>query len=534
MGISAILIVMIFAGANIAYPNYIPIGSLGSGNGSGSGGANTFSDQNFTLSGNVSNLYNGLPVHGSLIISNSTMSRELNYSQNGTFKVTLPGGGYSLSYSSPGFNTKSSSIFLDKNKTVNQNIIPSQSIGNAISTLGNDTSVTGNTLNISQSVPYLSDKNINYGLDRNNITGYKNNIITLDFGETLSSTDFIVLITQDGTVYEYNGTTNSTGNATMSLSYSGNYTMSAYTLYYNSSIIKYNTANGGGIVKFQMEKRQTYNETVKLSSNYNLNGNKSVNESTLTGHGGIFPLQTTDITINSTGTYYHYSVPAGTYGFSYKNQSFVGKSFSVNVIGNQTSSENVSAYIIAVNITDNTGSGYSYNISGIAVNNRENYTYRATAGNHTLNVSISGKVIYTYNISLKSSDPYYWANITLTNDNFTVTGILTSYPDKDLNLNYTGTISSNVTITGMQVKNVTFQSNTNSTEVTIINNKISYSINGTISNYIFNLTSPLAISSGNLAIGIAISNTTSESENTPVQVYVHAYNITESGIYKDL
>ena len=536
MGISAILIVTVFAGANIAYPNYIPVGSLGSGsgygNGTGSGGLHTFSDKNFTLTGNVSNLYNGLPVHGSLIISNNTIRRVVDYSQNGTFKITLPGGPYSLSYSSPGFDTMNSSIFLDKNKTVNQNIIPLQSIGNRISILGTNTSIIGNTLNISQSVPYLSDKNISYGLDRNNITGQKNNIITLEFGKTLNNTAFIVLITQDGTVYEYNGTTNSTGNATMSLNYSGNYTMSAYTLYYNSTIVKYKTASGNGTIKFQMEKRQTYNETVKLSSNYNLNGNKSVNESTLTGHGGIFHLQTTDITINSTGTYYHYSVPAGTYGFSYNNQSFVGKLFSVNVIGNQTSSENVSAYVIAVNITDRTGSGYSYNISGVAVNNTVNNTYRATAGTHTLSVSISGKIIYTYNISLKSGNPYYEVTLTLNNNNFNVTGILTSYPDKDLNLNYTGTIPSNVTITGMQLKNVTFSSS--SSNVTIINNKTPYSVNGTMSNYIFNLTTPLAISSGNLAIRVVITNSTSISVSQPVYAYVHAYNITEKGIYKDL
>ena len=281
-----------------------------------------------------------------------------------------------------------------------------------------------------------------------------------------------------------------------------------------------------------MEKRQTYNETVKLSSNYNLNGNKSVNESALTGHGGIFHLQTTDITINSTGTYYHYSVPAGTYGFSYNNQSFVGKLFSVNVIGNQTSSENVSAYVIAVNITDITGSGYSYNISGVAVNNMVNNTYRATAGTHTLSVSISGKIIYTYNISLKSGNPYYEVTLTLNNNNFNVTGILTSYPDKDLNLNYTGTIPSNVTITGMQLKNVTFSSS--SSNVTIINNKTPYSVNGTMSNYIFNLTTPLAISSGNLAIRVVITNSTSISVSQPVYAYVHAYNITEKGIYKDL
>jgi hypothetical protein len=32
-----------------------------------------------------------LPVHGTILIKNSTMSTELNYSQNGTYSTTLPG-----------------------------------------------------------------------------------------------------------------------------------------------------------------------------------------------------------------------------------------------------------------------------------------------------------------------------------------------------------------------------------------------------------------------------------------------------------
>jgi hypothetical protein len=534
MGISAILIVMVFAGANIAYPNYIPVGSLGSGsgygNGTGSGGSHTFSDQNFTLTGNVSNLYNGLPVHGSLIISNSTMSKELNYSQNGTFKVTLPGGPYSLSYSSPGFSTMNTNILLTKNETVSSHIVPSPSIGSKISILGTNTSIIDNTLNISQSVPYLSDKNISYGLDRNNITGYKNKTITLEFGNNLGNKHFIVLITQDGTVYTYNNTTNSSGNATMSLNYSGNYTMAAYMLDYNSSIVKYNTANGNGTIKFYMEERSEFTETVKLSSNYDLNGNKSVNESTLTGYGGIFHLQTTGITINSTGTYYHYSVPAGIYRFSYKNQSFVGKPFSVDVLRNQTSSENVSAYVIVVNVTDKTGFAYSYNISGVGSNYNGNNTYRATAGQHTLNISISGKLVYSHVINLTSSQPYYQANLALNNGNFTLNGTET-YTNCDLALNYTGTVISNATIIGMQVKNITFSSSPSNIT---INNK-SYAVQGNVSNGSeFNLTPTLTIYSGELAVQIEKNHTSINHATGTMRVQVYAYNITEKGIYKDL
>jgi hypothetical protein len=90
MAVSAILIVMVFSGANILYPGHNPTNKLIIGGHSGSTHP-SISDQNFTLTGNISDIYNKLPVHGTILIKNSTMSTELNYSQNGTYSTTLPG-----------------------------------------------------------------------------------------------------------------------------------------------------------------------------------------------------------------------------------------------------------------------------------------------------------------------------------------------------------------------------------------------------------------------------------------------------------
>ncbi len=175
MAISAILVAIVFSGANIPYPGHNPTDRLVTGNGNGHGNSSSSGNnasiarQDFTLSGNVSNFYNKLPVNGTITISNSTMSRTLNISRNGTYSITLPRGAYSISYSSPGFDNYTTSIYLKGNTSKNISIFPASSIGSGINEFSG---------NVSSLVPYLNDSAISGGLNSNNITGILNKNIT--------------------------------------------------------------------------------------------------------------------------------------------------------------------------------------------------------------------------------------------------------------------------------------------------------------------------------------------------------------------
>lgn len=186
---------MVFAGANIPCPGYNPTDHFISGKHPISNVSAVPKD--FTISGNVSNSDNNLPLSGTIAVSNSRMSRTFNTSSNGSYSITLPEGNYNISYSSPGFNNYSSSIHLNSNKTKNISPPTVNSIGNGINELHSYT-------NVSDVVPYLNNSVMSVGMNTDNITGTIDKNITIDLGKKLNNTQFVVLMKFDGAVYSYN------------------------------------------------------------------------------------------------------------------------------------------------------------------------------------------------------------------------------------------------------------------------------------------------------------------------------------------
>ena len=481
--------------------------------------------KNFTLSGNVSNFINNNSIHGVIIIKNSTMSRELNYSQNGTYRISLPQGNYSLSFSSPAFYNETKSIDLDRNLTENASLNPESSIGNGISSLGNETSIENNDINISKTVPYLTDSSISGYMGINNITSVSNNNIYLQFGKPLANTTFVVLIKEDGELYCHHGITNRTGSADMTLYYSGDYSMNAYTLYYNSSTVIYNTANLNRTITFDMHKRETFNETIQLQSKQSFYNNASVNKSILTGQGGIFNIASLKTTCNTTGTYYNYSLPVGIYSFSYSNKNFVDKDFTLNFTGNGIHTEFIKAYLISVNITGNVNS-YNYSISNIG-NYIHSGMYRATSGKYQLMVFVNGTVIDTKNISLSSTHPLYNITVNLINHEFIMNGNESAIPN-NLYLNFTGSTNASQLIVGFQLENFTYNGTVAKLEI----NSDSYNVSEiSVINNDFNLINPILIPSGGVSLKLVFNPFSVYSGGSNIQIYVQAYSVSYIGAY---
>ena len=530
VAISAILVAIVFSGTNIPYPGHNPTDRLVTGTGNGHGHSNSSlsgnhaltTGQNFTLSGNASNFYNKLPVNGTITISNSNMSRTLNISRNGSYSITLPRGSYSISYSSPGFDNYTTSIYLKGNTSKNISILPAYSIGTGINEFSGKSAIDTNSANVSSLIPYLNDSAISGGLNSNNITGILNKNITIELGKKLNNTNFLILIKQSGAIYTYNGITNDNGNGNLSLKYSGNYTMAAYTLYYNSSFVKYSTANGIHPIKFNMTERMILNSTIMLKSSVPLNGNASVGESYLSGYGGIFSISPAFIRSNSTGTYYGYSTPSGIYRFSYSNSNYAPNNFNLNIVENSTYKETVNPYLISVNITDNTGKLYNYSLDGAAYT--LNGTYRATSGINELSLDVGGKNIYSKSIMIGPADPYYKLNMTIQYNNVTING--TETDSSNLILTYSGHITSNTTITALDFKNFT-TSNTSGT-ITILGNYTGILAGNT---YEYNLTTPINVSPGDIAVKLVYFNDSTVDKIGPISVEIYGYNVSASGNY---
>ena len=514
VAVSAILIAMVFAGANIPYPGYNPTDHLISGKHPISNVSEV--PKNFTLSGNVSNSNNNLPLSGTITVSNSTMSRTFNTSSNGSYNITLPQGNYSISSSIPGFQNYSSTINLDSNKTQNISTPPATTIGNGIN------QVPGST-NVSTLVPYLNNSIMSGGLNTDNITGTFDKNITIDLGKKLNNTQFVVLMKLDGAVYSYNWVTNGSGMAKLFLKYSGNYTMSAYTLYYNSSVIHYNTANND-TARFNMTERITFISSVILQSAVPLHDNSSVANSTLTVKGGVFSVPSLSVNGNLTGTYYKYEVPAGFYNFAYSNAHYVSKNFGVDVTGNSTVNKTIDPYLISINIRNNTGNTFNYTLGSTFYSG--NGIHMATSGITTLLVFHDGKIVYDNTILLTSANPYYQLNLTISNKNLTFNGIETD--STNLSIVYSGNVTSNFYIASLEFENFS-TSATNG--MIIISGAASGSYPLDSGLYTYNMSQSLPTSAGNLTIKLVYDNDSKVSTDGRMTVEVYGYNISTLGNY---
>jgi hypothetical protein len=528
VAVSTILVAMVFSGASIPYPGHniterLITGTDHHNHGNGTSNNKTItamSEHNFTLKGNLSDCYNNLPVKGIIIIKNSTMSRTINAGKNGSYNITLPGGNYTIEGSSLGFGNRSMPLYLNSNKTENISITPLKSIGNNINLFTNETEIESNSKNISNIVPYLKNNETVVGLNNNNITGTLNKNITIELGNKLADTQFLILIEQNGGEYNYTGTTNSTGNSTLSLEYAGNYTMAAYTLHYNSSFIKYNTA-GDRPVKFKMLELTNHKYTIQLRSAVKFNNSYEVGNSTLYGHGGIFNVNYTNIIENMSGTYYHYLVPSGFYNFKYENVNYVTKLFNFHA-ENKNMTEIINPYLISVNITNNSGESYNYTVGGYSYNS--NGTYLATSGTNRINIDINGNVMKNKSVTLYPSNPYYALNFTINKYNTIMTG-KEYYSNGYVNITYSGNITSNISIVSMQFENYT----------TDVDGVLTISgINGNYStgeNYSYNFTPPVYVSAGYVMLKLVYSNVHSFAITGQMEVIIAGYNISASGNY---
>ncbi len=401
---AAVAIVLIFPTLSIIYPTDNQV-------------VHDHADANKSiyLNGTLLNKINGKYLNGTLSIKNLSSCKTYIYNESGKYNIKLPNGSYSVNFSSPGFENKSIDL---SNSTIYAAYMSS------VSSIGaNSTIYTGQ--NISSTVPYLNNSFLKSNLKNETLLKSQNIDVLLKFfngtgTHTIKNKKFALFIKVNGNIYKYVNTTNSTGESYLPLDYAGNYTISVYFLNYRVGEKTYYIHNNKTI-----DMNSTYltpnNNQLKLAT-YELNGASNVPASGLSIDGGIFSINYQNYT-NNTGTYYNFSVPNGTYSFTYSNKYYAVKNFVENISAPSSFSKNISAYLL--NITDSKSS-YNYTVNNGKMYS-SNQTLRETAGSYSIEVYYNGTFIGYYNLTLNKLNPAYNINISVKNRNSAINLSYTSY-----------------------------------------------------------------------------------------------------------
>jgi len=481
----------------------------------------------YNINGYVNNKDNNLGINGTIIIENSKPSILIEYKYNKTYNITLPSGYYKILYYSSGFYTNTKIITnLSKNTTINENLTPVNSIGNNINIYSSKNNI--NKSNITDYIPYISNKNINNNLTINQLNGTKNITITLDFGKNVADQKFMLLIKENGVIYYYLNKTNNYGYSTIKLYYTGNYTISGYFLNYTITQKNYSLYENGTIHP-NITNNPEYNYNLTVKSYYAINNTYSVPYENIKAYGGIFNIYYNNASSNKNGTYFNYLLPYGIYNITYNNIHYTNSSFNISISNlNGKSLDKVYAYIIDLNVKSNVSYNYTLTYNGGIYNNITNNTYLTSYGINNIKIYKNNIELYNYNITLNKANPSYYVNATI-NSNLNNT----SYKHSDINsgkYNYTYSLNFNNTV---YIYKITIPHNVveylNKYNYTIYDNGVEIE-NGTRSGQYINITNGIS-AKGNITIDIyGYMNGTVNSTTTSAVIYNYNVNIKSNNL----
>jgi len=480
----------------------------------------------YNINGSVGNRDNSLSINGTIIIENSRPSILVEYRYNKTYNITLPAGYYKILYYSSGFYADTTTITnLSRNTTINENLTPVNSIGNNINIYSSKNNI--NKGNITDYIPYISNKNINNNLTINQLNGTENITITLNFGKNVADQKFMLLVKENGIIYDYLNKTNNYGHSKIKLYYTGNYIISGYFLNYTMAQKSYLLYKNGSIHPNITENKE-YNYNLTVKSYYAINNSYSVLYKGIKGYAGIFNIYYNNASSNKNGTYFNYLLPYGIYSITYNNIHYTNLSFNINIPSSGSSTHYVYAYIIDLNVNSSVSYNYilTYNY-GIYISTT-NYTYLTSYGINNIRIYKNNIELYNYNINLNKTNHSYYVNVTINNNSNNTS--YESYNGYTSKYNYTYSLNFNKTV---YIYKITIPYNVseylNVYNYTIYDNGVEIK-NGTSSRQYINITSGIS-AKGNITIYIyghksGIINDTS----TNAVIYNYSVNIKSSNL----
>ncbi len=451
----------------------------------------------YHINGAVKNSYNGVGINGTIIIENSKPAILMEYKYNSIYNISLPSGYYRVIYKSPGFhNTMHNITDLTGNITMDENLIPVNSIGKSINVYTNINSIS--KTNITKDVPYISNHDISNNLTFNQLNGTKTINVKLDFGSTSANQKFILLIKENGVIYNYTGVTDSSGYATIELYYTGNYVISGYLL--NHTMVQENYAiYKDTSVPTTMQKNTEHNYNVTVKSYKPINGNYSVPYKTIKGYGGIFSIYYNNASSNNSGTYFNYLLPDGIYNIGYNNIHYVNSSFNINASNSDKYIDHVYAYIIKINVITSTSYNYTLTYDNGNYTGTTNSTYLTSYGVNNIKIYKKGNELYNYNINLNKADPAYYVNVTLNSNSNKTTYNASDIHNDNYNYTYSLNTDNNIHIYSIKIPASVAKYLSTYNFTVCDNGKAIY--NGTSSGQYMNLTNYIS-GKGNITVDI--------------------------------
>ncbi len=302
--------------------------------------------------------------------------KTIQVNSTGNYNFSLIGGNYQMNISSPGFNSTSQPLNVNKSyNNLNFSLTPTTGIspGSSQWSPSSGTGLPGvNSTNILSQFNSTQQNNSNQSPTTTSATP-----VTLDLqfnnatsGKGITSTAYAIFIKVNGLYLRVNGTTNSTGGSVLDLAYGGTYILVPEMIDYTGSGVFVNTSQISGPVAFNMNPLPLYNLQINLSNPLSYSGS-SVPLSGFSGTGNYFlPIVNTSSQVASNYSLVYYSLPTGNYSFSYNNPAYVPDTFNISINGQSlVHKEVLKPYVLILDWSSSTNWGYYVNSTSMRLSN---------------------------------------------------------------------------------------------------------------------------------------------------------------------
>lgn len=328
----------------------------------------------YSVSGRIVNGVNNSPLANATINitgPNGQLLETIHTNSTGNFSFTGLSGNYYLNVTYPGFGSVNYKLPLDQNITnltiglpPTSNVSPGSQVWNPSSGSGlpgaNATNITsqlngagggsGGGSTTSSGPVYLEIQMLNATNDA-----------------PITYTAYVLYLEVNGVYLRINGTTNGTGMAPLVLNYGGTYSAIPEMIQYNGTAQLINTSSQTGPVIFHMNPLKLYSLDIGLYNTVGVYGGSSVPLSGLSSTSYILPLNYTGSpVIGANFTLVNYSVPNGSYYFTYSNSKYVPKSFSQVINGTGAAlQEGLDPYVMDLSWSSPIGWNYTLKGTGL-------------------------------------------------------------------------------------------------------------------------------------------------------------------------
>lgn len=347
----------------------------------------------YSVSGSVFNKIDNQTLSGATINITSptgTVLETIYTNSTGNFSFTAPKGDYIINVTYPGYGSVNYPISLDQNITnLNLSLNPTTSV---------IPGSNGWSPGSGSGLPGASSSNITSQLNGDGggpgggstVLGGSASLdlemVNSTSGNPIPYTAYMLYVEVNGIYLRINGTTNGTGISPLSLNYSGTFSMLPEMIQYTGNAKLVNTSAQNGPVVFEMNPLPLYPVKIDL---YNTQGSyppgSEVPLSGLSSSSYILPLNYSSEYGGSDYLMANYSLPNGTYNFSYQDSHYVPIYFSASVKnGGQDITRGLNPYVLF--LTWSSPVTWSYSISGTTISGGIN---SESSGSGTIPVALT-------------------------------------------------------------------------------------------------------------------------------------------------